>query len=153
MMLGQRARTTMGKRWPNVGSTRWPIVGPTWWPYVEATCWPYIGPMSKITLGQRLFMMLGQRARTTMGKRWPNIVMLSGCLPLKYSSSCNLHYSVIPRWSRGKTEDLNVRGSLYFLYQPLHLLVSVRSSVLTTFWPPPPPPPFTLLSGQRQYNH
>ena len=28
-MLGQRARTTMGKCWPNIGPTRWPIVGPT----------------------------------------------------------------------------------------------------------------------------
>ena len=27
------------------------------------------------------FMMLGQRARTTMGQRWPNIVMLSGFTP------------------------------------------------------------------------
>ena len=59
MMLGQRARTTMGKRWPNIGPTRWPIVGPTWWPYVEPTRWPYVGPMSKITLGQRLFYDVG----------------------------------------------------------------------------------------------
>ena len=28
-------------------------------------------------------MMLGQHARTTMGQRWPNIVMLSGLHSLK----------------------------------------------------------------------
>ena len=28
-MLVQRARTTIGQRWPNIGPTCWPIVGKT----------------------------------------------------------------------------------------------------------------------------
>ena len=38
-MLVQRARTTIGQRWSNIGPTCWPIVGPTMMALRRAIMW------------------------------------------------------------------------------------------------------------------
>ena len=80
--LGQRRGRRATLHWANADCKRWPNVaadaGLTLDQCIHLGKWPNVGPMSKSTLVQGLFMKLGQHARTTMGKRWPNIAMLSG---------------------------------------------------------------------------